>query len=110
MVGRADGVIVSTPHGTSGYVVSTFGPIVDYRADVVVVSFIAPYTLFLRPLVLSSKYVEVETSEEAVALCDGRDGEEGRRFVIRRGDKTLRLAVFGEFNFLHRVMERLRSL
>ncbi|MEM1597171.1 MAG: NAD(+)/NADH kinase [Pyrobaculum sp.] len=110
VVGRADGVIVSTPHGTSGYVVSTFGPIVDYRADVVVVSFIAPYTLFLRPLVLSSKYVEVETSEEAVALCDGRDGEEGRRFVIRRGDKTLRLAVFGEFNFLHRVMERLRSL
>ncbi|MEZ0319828.1 MAG: NAD(+)/NADH kinase [Pyrobaculum sp.] len=110
VVGRADGVLVSTPHGTSGYVASTFGPVVDYRLDAVVVSFIAPYTLFLRPLVLSSKYVEVEAAEDAVALCDGRGGEEGRRFVIGRGDKTLKLAVFGEFNFLSRVMERLRSL
>ena len=97
-------------HGTSGYVVSTYGPIVDYRADVVVVSFVAPFTLFLRPLVLSSRRVEVEVGEEAVMTCDGREGGVGRRFVVERGKRRLRLAVFGEFNFLNRVMERLRSL
>ena len=110
IAGRADGVIVSTPHGTSGYVVSTYGPIVDYRADVVVISFIAPFTLFLRPLVLSSRRIEVETGEEAVMACDGKESGVGRRFVVERGKRRLRLAVFGEFNFLNRVMARLRSL
>ncbi|MCY0891478.1 MULTISPECIES: NAD(+)/NADH kinase [Pyrobaculum] len=110
VVGRADGIIVSTPHGTSGYVVSTFGPVVDYRADVIVVSFVAPYTLYLRPLVLASKSVEIEINEETVLVCDGRAASTGRYFKISKGQRRLRLAVFGEFQFLDRVAERLRSL
>ncbi len=110
VVGRADGIIISTPHGSSGYVVSTFGPVVDYRAEVLVISFIAPYTLFLRPLVLVSSQVTVETAEDAVLVCDGRETRQGRSFLVKRGEKRLKLAVFGEFRFLHRVMERLRSL
>jgi len=110
VVGRADGVIISTPHGSSGYVVSTFGPVVDYRAEAVVISFIAPYTLFLRPIVLVSSQVAVETAEDAVLVCDGRETRQGRSFLVRRGGRKLKLAVFGEFQFLHRVMERLRSL
>ncbi len=110
VVGRADGVIISTPHGSSGYVVSTFGPVVDYRAEVLVISFIAPYTLFLRPLVLMSSQVTVETAEDAVLVCDGRETRHGKRFLVKRGEKRLKLAVFGEFRFLQRVMERLRSL
>jgi NAD+ kinase len=110
VVGRADGVIISTPHGSSGYVVSTFGPVVDYRAEAVVISFIAPYTLFLRPIVLVSSQVAVETAEDAVLVCDGRETRRGRGFLVRRGGRKLKLAVFGEFQFLHRVMERLRSL
>ncbi|AFA40609.1 putative sugar kinase [Pyrobaculum oguniense TE7] len=110
VVGRADGIIVSTPHGTSGYVVSTFGPVVDYRADVIVVSFVAPYTLYLRPLVLASRSVEIETNEEAVLVCDGRAASTGRYFKIYKGQRRLRLAMFGEFQFLDRVAERLRSL
>jgi NAD+ kinase len=110
VMGRADGVIISTPHGSSGYVVSTFGPVVDYRADAVVVSFIAPYTLFLRPLVLMSNQVVVETGEDAVLVCDGRETRQGRSFLVRKGEKRLKLAVFGEFQFLRRVMGRLQSL
>jgi len=110
VVGRADGVIISTPHGSSGYVVSTFGPVVDYRAEAVVISFIAPYTLFLRPIVLVSSQVAVETAEDAVLVCDGRETRQGRSFLVKRGGRKLKLAVFGEFQFLHRVMERLRSL
>jgi NAD+ kinase len=90
--------------------VSTFGPVVDYRADAVVVSFIAPYTLFLRPLVLMSSQVVVETGEDAVLVCDGRETRQGRDFLVRKGEKRLKLAVFDEFQFLSRVMERLRSL
>jgi NAD+ kinase len=110
VMGRADGVIVSTPHGTSGYVVSTFGPVVDYRADVIVVSFVAPYTLYLRPMVLATDKIIVETAEEGVLICDGREARVGRVFEVARGRKRLRLAVFGDFQFLNRVAERLRSL
>ncbi|MFN3803768.1 MAG: NAD(+)/NADH kinase [Pyrobaculum sp.] len=108
--GRADGIIISTPHGTSGYVASTFGPIVDYRAPVLVISFVAPYTLFLRPLVTTADSVKVETREEAVLVCDGRGRAVGRNFVVRPGGKKLRLAIFDNFNFLERVAERFRSL
>jgi NAD+ kinase len=110
VVGRADGVIISTPHGSSGYVVSTFGPVVDYRVDAVVISFIAPYTLFLRPLVLMSSQVAVETGEDAILVCDGRETRQGRSFLVKKGEKRLKLAVFGKFQFLHRVMGRLQSI
>ncbi|MFN7105869.1 MAG: NAD(+)/NADH kinase [Pyrobaculum sp.] len=108
--GRADGVVISTPHGTSGYIASTFGPIVDYRSPVLVISFVAPYTLFLRPLVTTAGRIDVETREEAVLVCDGRGMAVGRNFVVRLGEKKLRLAIFDNFNFLNRVRERLRSL
>ncbi len=110
LVGRADGVIVSTPQGTTGYVISTFGPVVDYKSPVVVISFIAPYTSFLRPFVLSTTRVLVETREDSVLVCDGRINSISREFEIRRGDRRLKLAVVGEFNFLNRVFERLRSV
>lgn len=108
--GRADGIIVSTPHGASGYVVSTFGPVVDYRADVIVVSFVAPYTLYLRPMVLTSKRVVIETREDAVLVCDGREARMGRVFEVAKGQRRLKLAIFGDFQFIQRVAERLRSL
>lgn len=109
MAGRADGVIVSTPQGTTGYVASTFGPVVDYRSDVVVVSFIAPYTSFLRPLVLTAGRVSIQTVEDAVLVCDGKVTSTGRYFEVKKGGRRLRLAVVGSFNYLNRVLERLRS-
>ncbi len=110
IVGRGDGVIVSTPHGTSGYVISTFGPVVDYRISAVVISFVAPYTLYLRPFVLDVDRVFIETNREAILVCDGRGGEKSTNFEIVVGENKLKLATFDNFNFLNRVMERFRSI
>jgi NAD+ kinase len=107
--GRADGIIVSTPQGSAGYAVSTWGPVVDYRLEAFVISFIAPYTLYLRPLVVPQEPLEISTAQEAELTCDGYGGLRGRSFTIKKGARRLRLAVFGEYDYYDRVLSRLLS-
>mgnify|MGYP001770632481 FL=1 len=107
--GRADGVIISTPQGSAGYAVSTWGPIVDYRLEAFVISFIAPYTLYLRPLVVPQEPLEISTAQEAELACDGYGGLRGRSFIVRKGARKLRLAIFGEYDYYDRVLSRLLS-
>lgn len=72
----ADGLIVSTPTGTTGYSLSTGGPIVVPNADVITISPIAPHTLTMRPLVLPADKkicVTLKSQHTSVQVnCDGQ--------------------------------------
>jgi len=72
----ADGVIVSTPTGSTGYAVSTGGPIVTPRTDVITLCPISPHVLTMRPLVLpgDSEIVITASShhKNVLANCDGQ--------------------------------------
>jgi len=72
----ADGIIIATPTGSTGYSLSTGGPIVNPLADVITLSPIAPHSLSMRPLVISSKQkitIVVKSLHGKVQIsCDGQ--------------------------------------
>ncbi len=75
---RADGVIVSTPTGSTAYSLSANGPILHPSVDAVMVTPICPHTLTQRPVVLSGDrkiriVLQSDTSEMYLTL-DGQTG------------------------------------
>jgi len=95
---RADGLVISTPTGSTAYNLSAGGPILHPHLPVTVMTPICPHTLTLRPLVVpdtSLIEVRLETPAESVFLTvDGQEGEEmaaGDRLQVRRHERQVRL-------------------
>jgi NAD+ kinase len=76
-VGRmlCDGLIVSSPAGSTAYNLSCGGPVVEWDARVLVLNFIAPHSLGFRPVVLRPDHVitarNVSPLQEADVVVDG---------------------------------------
>ena len=93
---RADGMIVSTPTGSSGYNLSVGGPIIDPRMNAFCVSPLAPHTLSaVRPLVFSPESVISVHAEGDVSVAyDSRlfsPLPNGATVTIRKSENVLRL-------------------
>jgi NAD+ kinase len=112
---RADGLIVSTPTGSTAYNLSAGGPILYPRLPVAVITPICPHTLSLRPLVVpdaSLLEVVLQTDREEVYLT--LDGQEGMslafhdRVLIRRSDAAVRLVKAAGRTFYESLRGKLR--
>jgi NAD+ kinase len=72
----ADGIIVATPTGTTGYSLSVGGPIVNPAAKAITLSPISPHTLTMRPLVIGNEQtisVLIKSEHEKIHVsCDGQ--------------------------------------
>jgi NAD+ kinase len=95
---RADGLIVSTPTGSTAYSLAAGGPIIYPVVEAFVITPICPHTLTNRPLVIpNSVRVEVDfrAGDESVHLTlDGQIGVQlhaGDRVAVTKSDKKLRL-------------------
>jgi NAD+ kinase len=111
-----DGVICSTPSGSTGYNLSNGGPVLVWGLDAQAVTFIAPHSLHARPLVVPrGRDVEVENRTvdvNAQVLVDGRPIAElgsGDRVVTRLGEQWSLLAHLPEATFFRRYRETFAS-
>jgi NAD+ kinase len=107
---RADGVIVSTPTGSTAYTLAADGPILIPSLDAMVVTAICPHLLTIRPIVVPGKAEITLTVDvvphETYLTVDGQEAVElllNDRVRCRRSErsvKLLRLHPNGIFNVL----------
>ena len=112
---RADGLLISTPTGSTAYAMSAGGPIVDPRVQGFLLVPLAPYMLSSRPhLISSSRHLEIqlESSKPANLAIDGQQiFEIGRSGTIEvRCSEKPALFVDVKRNFFEKVDRKLRKL
>ncbi|MFQ5663018.1 MAG: NAD(+)/NADH kinase [Terriglobia bacterium] len=112
---RADGLILSTPTGSTAYSLAAGGPIVLPNVDAIVVTPIAPHMLTNRPLVIPGESrieVHVYNPGEAVYVTvDGQVGEELRssdRVRVRQSDRVIQLVVSPNRDYFQILRSKLR--
>ncbi|MGD0735490.1 MAG: NAD(+)/NADH kinase [Terracidiphilus sp.] len=111
---RADGVIVSTPTGSTAYTLAANGPILTPDVDAMVVTPICPHLLTLRPIVVrgdASLTVRVEGIPSAALLTvDGQQAVELRRgdeVRCHRSTHTVKLVRMSEGSFFEALRNKL---
>lgn len=109
-----DGVIMSTPTGSTAYAFSAGGPVVWPQVEAFLLVPNSAHTLFARPLVLgpdSHVAIEIKSQSEGTGIlwCDGRrhvDLPQGARIEVRRGWRPIRLARLNDAPFTDRLVAK----
>lgn len=109
-----DGIVISTPTGSTAYAFSAGGPVVWPAVEAILVVPLSAHALFARPLVISPQtLVAVEVLQRSaghgVLWCDGRRTQAlppGARVEVRRSDKSVRLARLRQSSFTDRLTKK----
>ncbi len=107
-----DGVIISTPTGSTAYNLSAGGPVLFPLTQVFALTPISPHSLTQRPVVLPGHFtIEIKTTDaSALAVIDGQDMHEfgnGDIIRIRLSAKPAQLIHREEFNYFEVLKEKL---
>ena len=109
-----DGIVMSTPTGSTAYAFSAGGQVVWQSVDALLMVPLSAHALFARPLVISpSSLLAVEVLQRSagagVLWCDGRRSTElpaGARVEVRKSDKPVRLARLRQGPFTDRLVKK----
>ncbi len=110
---KADGVLVSSPTGSTGYSLSAGGPIAEPSAKLLILTPICPHSINTRSMVLGAGDVVriIPGSRQTLVSCDGADGTEmqpGDELVVTRSPHTVRFIRLKETSFLETLREKMR--
>ena len=110
----ADGVVISTPTGSTAYSLSAGGPVVVPTLETIIVTPISPHTLAIRSVVLpatASVTVQADgTTEELMITVDGQTGSTfggADTLTVRRANENIRVVRFSGSSFFATLREKL---
>lgn len=107
---RADGIIVSTPTGSTAYSLSAGGPIVSPDADAMLITPICPHMLRARSIVLPPKLIKIKADAGAELAIDGQIFEslgENDYITVEKSPYTARLVHNRELSFYDILQKKL---
>jgi len=112
----ADGVIVSTPTGSTAYSLAAGGPIITpVGMEAFVITPLCPHSLSVRPVVIggeeSFNVKVIESAEKTLITIDGQETREiqvGERLTFCRSKKVTKLIVTENYNFYGLVRRKLK--
>ncbi len=111
---RADGIIISTPTGSTAYSLSAGGPIIQPYIPAIIIAPICPHTLSFRPMVISLKSrvkIQLLTAGEEVFLTlDGQRGDllkKNEEVEIKSSNLELSLISSPKRNYFDLLKEKL---
>lgn len=110
----ADGIIISTPNGSTAYSLAAGGPILTPELDALVITPICPHTISNRPIVLLPKQeiqVQYLSEHDPIEIsCDGiatAHMATGEVFHIRRAKRSFRLVNLKRHNYFSTIRTKL---
>jgi NAD+ kinase len=110
----ADGLVISTPTGSTAYSLSAGGPVVVPTVESIAITPISPHTLAVRPVVLPpSAEVEVRANDGPEELLVTVDGQVGATFtaddtlMVRRAERPVLVVHFRDSTFFSRMRRKL---
>lgn len=106
----ADGLIISTPTGSTAYSLSAGGPVADPELEIIIVTPICPHDLHSRSIILpADKGVKIVARNDAFVTIDGhfdRYIDESASLVVKRG-KKVKLVRTPNSSFYSRLRQKL---
>lgn len=110
----ADGLIIATPTGSTGYNLSAGGPVVEPTLESILLTPISPHTLAVRPVVLPNT-VEIAARaeggpDELLVTVDGQVGTTfapGETLIVRCADRPVLIVRFHDASFFARMRRKL---
>lgn len=117
---KADGIIISTATGSTGYSLSAGGPIVSPETNIMIMTPVAPHTLNTRSIIFpAGDEIAVEITHgvqpgqgKAVASFDGDTNISmtvGDRVVIRRSDRDTKIVKISNISFLEVLRKKMKN-
>lgn len=116
----ADGMIISTPTGSTAYNLSAGGPIAEPCAEIIILTPVCPHTLITRSVVLSAdSVIEIEICSDtecdrqgSYVYCDGNDEVQLRAtdiVRIQKSEKYAKIAKLSKLSFFETLQKKMSN-